>query len=352
MIASPGSRASREERGAGSGAAAAGTDSPILAVRDLRTRFHTDEGTARAVDGVSFEIEAGRVLALVGESGCGKSVTALSILRLLPEPPAEIAGGEVLWRGRDLLRLPARAMRAIRGKEISIVFQEPMTSLNPVLRTGDQVAEAILAHERVGRRVARRRAEELLERVGIPDARRRYDDYPHQMSGGMKQRVMIAMALACGPSLLIADEPTTALDVTIQAQILELLATLAEASGLAVLLITHNLGVVAELADEVAVMYAGKIVERASVEELFREPLHPYTVGLFRSLPRALGHGGEAAAPRGRLEAIPGIVPSPTEWPSGCRFRTRCSLATGECATDEPELREVEPGHRVACIKV
>ena len=302
---------------------------PILILEELRTHFFTDDGVVRAVDGISLEVRAGETLALVGESGSGKSVTALSILRLVPEPPGRIVGGRILFRGANLLERSREEIRAIRGKEISMVFQEPMTSLNPVYSCGEQIIETLMLHERQTRRAARARTIELLRLVGIPDADRRVDEYPHQMSGGMRQRVMIAMALACRPAVLIADEPTTALDVTIQAQILELLKRLQRELGMAVILITHDLGVVAETADRVAVMYAGQIVEQGDVRAVFARPLHPYTAALQASLPR-LG------APRDRLRAIPGNVPDPARFPAGCRFQPRCGVAQPRCASDPP----------------
>ncbi len=314
----------------------------LLQVRGLRTVFHLDEGVARAVDGVSFDVRRGRTLGLVGESGCGKSVTSLSILRLVPSPPGEIVGGEIRCEGRNLLALTEREMRAIRGNRIAMIFQEPMTSLNPVFTAGFQIMEALVLHRKMTRRAARERAIEMLREVGIPSPDTRVDEYPHQMSGGMRQRVMIAMALACDPALLIADEPTTALDVTIQAQILRLLKRLQRERGMAVLLITHDLGVVAENADEVCVMYASKIVERAETRELFARPLHPYTVGLFRSIPW-LGREND------RLDVIPGAVPNPLEFPAGCKFHPRCAMAEDRCAVEEPALRDVCPGHASAC---
>jgi oligopeptide/dipeptide ABC transporter ATP-binding protein len=315
----------------------------LLQVKDLRTSFFTPEGEIAAVDGVSFEVDEGKTLGVVGESGCGKSVTALSILRLVPSPPGRIVGGEILYRGRDLLKLDSESMRKIRGNEISMIFQEPMTSLNPVFTIGDQIGEAIRLHQGLNKRETRAKTIEMLRLVKIADPESRVDDYPHQLSGGMRQRVMIAMALSCNPSLLIADEPTTALDVTIQAQILELMEELQAKLGMALLLITHDLGVVAERADEVAIMYAGKIVERATANEIFRRPLHPYTVGLLNSLPGARGHKKK------RLAAIPGVVPSPLELPSGCRFRDRCPRAAEVCAQVQPELVEKERSHWVAC---
>jgi peptide/nickel transport system ATP-binding protein/oligopeptide transport system ATP-binding protein len=311
----------------------------------LAVHFDTEDGVARAVDGVSFRIDRGETFCLVGESGCGKSVTALSIMRLIQSPPGRIVSGRVLFEGRDLRRQPEAEMRSVRGARISMIFQEPMTSLNPVFTVGNQIVEAIVAHRKVTTWEARRIAVDLLERVRIPEASSRFDEYPHQMSGGMQQRVMIAMALVCRPALLIADEPTTALDVTIQAQILDLLLDLQEEMGMSVLLITHDLGVVAEVADKVAVMYAGKIVEHADANVIFADPLHPYMVSLFRSLP-VLG------AQKERLDVIPGQVPDPRRFPSGCRFHPRCYMAVPECATIDPELREVKPRHLAACIRL
>ncbi len=318
----------------------------LIEVKNLTTSFFTADGEVRAVDGVSFEIEEGKTMGLVGESGCGKSVTALSIMRLIPSPPGKIVGGQVLLRGRNLLELNREEMRKMRGNEISMVFQEPMTSLNPVFTIGNQIAEAIRLHQGLGRRETREKVVEMLRLVKIADPEARISDYPHQLSGGMRQRVMIAMALSCNPSLLIADEPTTALDVTIQAQILELMKELQERLGMALLLITHDLGVVAEQAHEVAIMYAGKVVERALPKDIFSRTLHPYTVGLLNSVP---GMRGEK---KKRLDAIPGVVPSPLELPGGCRFRDRCPKAGGICAGAEPELVEKKKGHWVACYMV
>jgi oligopeptide/dipeptide ABC transporter ATP-binding protein len=316
----------------------------LLQVKDLRTSFFTPEGEVRAIDGVSFEIDEGKTLGLVGESGCGKSVTSLSIMRLIPSPPGKIVGGEIFYRGRDLLRLNNEEMRRIRGNEISMIFQEPMTSLNPVFTVGNQIGEAIKLHQGLGKRETRQKTIDMLRLVKIADPESRVDSYPHQLSGGMRQRVMIAMALSCNPSLLIADEPTTALDVTIQAQILELMKELQQKiGGMALLLITHDLGVVSEQADNVAIMYAGKIVERSSTRAIFNRPFHPYTVGLLNSLP---GVGG---LKKKRLDAIPGVVPSPLNLPSGCRFRDRCPRAQELCAQAEPPLEEKEPGHTAAC---
>ncbi len=299
----------------------------------------------RAVDGVSFCIEEGKTMGLVGESGCGKSVTALSILRLIPMPPGKVVGGQVLFRGKDLLQLNSEEMRQVRGNEISMVFQEPMTSLNPVFTVGDQIMEAIRLHQGLPKGEAREKAIDMLRLVKIADPAERIDVYPHQLSGGMRQRVMIAMALSCNPSLLIADEPTTALDVTIQAQILDLMRELKESLGMSLLLITHDLGVVAEQADQVAIMYAGKIVEQAHPDSIFSRPFHPYTMGLLNSVP------GISGRKKTRLEAIPGVVPSPLDLPSGCRFRDRCSMAFEKCSEGEPEFFEKEKGHWVACYK-
>jgi oligopeptide/dipeptide ABC transporter ATP-binding protein len=315
----------------------------LLQVRNLETSFFTPEGQVRAIDGVSFGIGEGKTLGLVGESGCGKSVTSLSIMRLIPSPPGKIVGGEIFYRGRDLLKLNNEAMRKIRGNEISMIFQEPMTSLNPVFTVGNQIGEAISLHQGLGKKETRQKTIEMLRLVKIADPQSRVDSYPHQLSGGMRQRVMIAMALSCNPSLLIADEPTTALDVTIQAQILELMKELQEKIGMALLLITHDLGVVAEQADEVAIMYAGKIVERSNTQAIFNQPFHPYTVGLLNSLPNIGG------MKKKRLDAIPGMVPNPLNLPSGCRFRDRCPKAAELCAQSEPQLVEKEPGHTVAC---
>jgi oligopeptide/dipeptide ABC transporter ATP-binding protein len=316
----------------------------LIHVKDLHTSFFTPEGEVRAIDGVTFTIDEGKTLGLVGESGCGKSVTSLSIMRLITSPPGKIVSGEIIYRGRDLLKLNNEEMRKIRGNEISMIFQEPMTSLNPVFTVGNQIGEAIKLHQGLGKKETRAKTIEMLRLVKIADPESRVDSYPHQMSGGMRQRVMIAMALSCNPSLLIADEPTTALDVTIQAQILDLMKELQQKiGGMALLLITHDLGVVAEQADEVAIMYAGKLVEKAAAPAVFARPLHPYTVGLLNSLP---GIGGEK---KKRLAAIPGVVPSPLNLPSGCRFRDRCPKAAGICAESEPQLEEKEPGHMVAC---
>ena len=318
----------------------------LLEIRGLQTEFVTDDGVVRAVDGVDLAIDRGETLGVVGESGCGKTVTALSVLKLIPMPPGRIAGGQILWRGRDLVPLRPQGMHDIRSKEIAIIFQEPMTSLNPVYTIGDQISEVVRLHEGVGRRAALDRAVDLLRLVHIPNPERRVRDYPHQFSGGMRQRVLIAMALSCSPALLIADEPTTALDVTIQAQILDLLAEIKSRLGMAIMLITHAMGVVAESAQRVAVMYAGRVVEEAPVEQLFARPSHPYTQGLIRSIPRI-----DATATRQRrLESIAGMVPSPLEPLSGCRFAPRCPFARADCIEAIPPLREVAPGHKVACV--
>jgi oligopeptide/dipeptide ABC transporter ATP-binding protein len=313
----------------------------LLEVDGLKTWFFTDAGVAPSVDGVSFTIDRGETVGIVGESGCGKSVTAMSILRLIPEPPGRIVAGEVRLDGRDLVRLPMTELRKIRGGDVAMVFQEPMTSLNPVYTVGDQIVEAILLHQDVEEERAWDLALQMLERVGIPAAGTRIHEYPHQLSGGMKQRVMIAMALSCQPRLLIADEPTTALDVTIQAQILELLKTLQTENGMGIMLITHDLGVVAETCDKVVVLYAGKMAEVAPTLALFDSAAHPYTRGLLRSLP-------DRAVPGERLATIPGMVPSPLHFPSGCRFRTRCERADAACEAEPPEV-DLGSGHRVWC---
>ncbi len=318
----------------------------LLEIRGLKTQFATDGGTIHAVDGVDLFIDRGETLGVVGESGCGKSVTAMSVMKLIASPPGRIAAGEILWEGRDLVPLEPAEMGKLRGKEIAIIFQEPMTSLNPVYPIGAQIAEVIRLHQGLGRREALEKAVEMLKLVRIAQPARRARDYPHQFSGGMRQRVMIAMALSCGPKLLIADEPTTALDVTIQAQILDLLAEMQGRLGMAVMLITHAMGVIAETAQRVVVMYAGKVVEEASVEELFAEPLHPYTQGLIRSIPRI----DTAASEKKRLEVIAGTVPNLLDPPPGCRFAPRCRFVRAECTERTPPLREVRPGHKVACV--
>ncbi len=319
---------------------------PLLQIRGLKTHFKTDDGMVRAVDGVDMTIDRGETLGVVGESGCGKTVTAMTVLKLIQMPPGRIVDGEILWQGRDLVPLAPDQMRHIRSKEIAIIFQEPMTSLNPVYTVGDQIAEVLRLHEGLNKRQAMDRAVEMLRLVNIPTPERRVHDYPHQFSGGMRQRVMIAMALSCNPKLLIADEPTTALDVTIQAQILDLLAEMKSRLGMAIMLITHAMGVVAETAQRVVVMYAGRVVEEATVDRLFARPLHPYTQGLIRSIPRIDTTVGK----KQRLEAISGMVPSLTHPPPGCRFAPRCKFAKPECTDAVPELRQIETGHKVACI--
>ena len=324
----------------------------LLSIRNLTTAFHTDAGRLRAVDDVSFDVQRGQTLAVVGESGCGKSVTALSVMRLVPSPPGEIEGGEIQFEGRNLLDLPEKEMRAVRGAQISMIFQEPMTSLNPVYTVGSQIGEAIKIHRRVGRKAARERAIEMLKLVGIPSPEERVDAYPHELSGGMRQRVMIAMALSCDPKLLIADEPTTALDVTIQAQILELLRRLQHQLGMSIIFITHDLGVVAEFASDVVVMYAGRVVETGSVAQLFRDPLHPYTRGLLVSVP-PLDASRSPGTPT-RLPTIDGVVPRLTDLPPGCRFAERCHFRADQvdyhrCFEQEPNLRQLADGRGVRC---
>jgi peptide/nickel transport system ATP-binding protein/oligopeptide transport system ATP-binding protein len=314
----------------------------LLRIEGLRTTFRTESGEVAAVDGVDLSIDRGRTLGIVGESGCGKSVLSLSVMRLVP-PPGRVVAGRIMFDGSDLAALPAAEMRAIRGGRIAMIFQEPMTSLNPAFTIGDQIVEAMQAHERhASAATLRSRAIAALDRVRIPAAARRFDDYPHQMSGGMRQRAMIAMALSCEPDLLIADEPTTALDVTVQAQILDLLRGLQQQTGMAIILIAHDLGVVAEMADEIAVMYAGRVVERAPGPEIFDDPQHPYTLGLLGSIPKI-------EQDRDRLLAIEGSVPSPYDLPHGCRFHPRCVFAEAECANADPELREITSGHYAAC---
>jgi oligopeptide/dipeptide ABC transporter ATP-binding protein len=319
---------------------------PILQIEDLKTYFFARDRVTRAVDGVSYHVNRGETLGVVGESGCGKSVTALSILRLIPDPPGRIVGGSIKFDGTDLLRLPISRMQEIRGNTISMIFQEPMTSLNPVLTIGFQISEAVMLHQKLSRKDAWDKAVEMLRLVHIPDPQRRVRDYPHQMSGGMRQRVMIAMALSCNPKILIADEPTTALDVTIQAQILDLIQELQAKLGTAIILITHSLGVVAETAKRVVVMYAGRKVEQAPVEELFSAPLHPYTLGLMRSVPRLTDALNPA---KERLQEIPGIVPPLHNLPQGCTFAPRCAHATDRCRQEFPPLEEKRLDHWVAC---
>jgi peptide/nickel transport system ATP-binding protein len=321
---------------------------PLLVVDDLRTWFDLRHGTVKAVDGVSFTVAPHETLAIVGESGCGKSITALSLMRLVPNPPGRIAGGSVTLDGRDLLALDEETMRGVRGKDIAMIFQEPMTSLNPVLTIGNQIAEAVLLHEPMNRRQAAEKAVEMLRLTRIPEPEQRAKEYPHQLSGGMRQRAMIAMALACNPKLLIADEPTTALDVTIQAQILDIILDLQRKLGTAVILITHDLGVVAETAQRVIVMYAGRKVEEAPVEELFARPQHPYTHGLMASIPRLPLMRGEAAEAE-RLQEIPGMVPALSNLPAGCVFAARCGYAEARCREQYPDYEEKRPGHWSAC---
>jgi peptide/nickel transport system ATP-binding protein len=317
---------------------------PLLEIQGLKTYFFTNKGVVKAVDGVDVSIHEGETLGLVGESGCGKSMTALSIMRLVPEPMGRIVDGSIRFGGKNLVKMTESEMRKIRGNQISMVFQEPMTSLNPVFKVGVQIGEVIRLHQEVAAKEAWERSIEMLQMVGIPSPESRVNDYPHQMSGGMRQRVMIAMALSCRPKLMIADEPTTALDVTIQAQILDLINRLKEQVGSSILLITHNLGVVAEVAQYVGVMYAGHIVEYADVIHLFKNPKHPYTVGLFQSIPKKRGSLG-----RERLKAIPGLVPDLLELPLGCKFQDRCSQLFPKCKEEPPPSIEIEPGHQVRC---
>lgn len=317
---------------------------PLLKVKNLKTYFFTEDGVVKAVDGVNFDVYPGETLGIVGESGCGKSVTSLSILRLLDEK-GKIVDGEILFEGKDLLKLSEEEMREIRGNDIAMIFQEPMVALNPVYTIGDQIMEAIILHQKVGKDEARKIAIDMLKKVGIPEPEKRVDEYPHELSGGMRQRAMIAMALSCHPKLLIADEPTTALDVTIQAQILELMKQLQKDLGMAIIMITHDLGVIAEISDRVAVMYAGKIVEYADVKVLFKNPKHPYTWALMNAIPRL-------DIEQERLFSIPGIVPDALHFPSGCKFHTRCEFATERCKNEEPELVEVESNHFAACWNI
>ena len=319
-------------------------NAPLLAVGDLSTEFKTDHGRFRAVDEVSFSLQKGKTLGVVGESGCGKSVTALSIMGLVPNPPGNIVGGSIRFEGEELVGLAPEKYQSLRGNRMGMIFQEPMTSLNPAFTVGDQISEAILRHAEVSQEEAKARTIELLRRVRIPSPEKRFDDYPHKLSGGMRQRAMIAMALSCSPDLLIADEPTTALDVTIQAQILDLLGELRAETGMAIMLITHDLGVIAEMADEVLVMYAGRVIERAPAAALFSTPQHPYTIGLMGSVPRL-------DLEQERLAAIQGQVPNLTSLPQGCRFRARCPFAIAACAETDPPLVEVAPGHQAACLR-
>jgi len=326
----------------------AGASTTVLEIENLQTHFFTSAGVVKAVDGVSYSVRGGETLGVVGESGCGKSVTALSVLRLVADPPGRIVGGSVRFEGRSLLDLEQQQMEQIRGNEISMIFQEPMTSLNPLYTVGQQISEAIALHQRLGRRKAMDKAVEMLRRVSIPEPEQRAHSYPHQLSGGMRQRAMIAMALSCNPKVLIADEPTTALDVTIQAQILDLMRELQRAYGMAIVLITHDMGVVAENADRVIVMYAGRKVEEAGVEDLFERPAHPYTRGLLGSIPH-LDEAAKAGERRVRLNEIKGIVPSLVELPTGCSFAPRCSHASNRCRAEAPLLDQLAPGHWVAC---
>ncbi|MDF1663146.1 MAG: ABC transporter ATP-binding protein [Planctomycetota bacterium] len=342
---SPAAEAPKETAKAAAPAAPTSKAETLLEVRGLKTWFYTDEGIVKAVNGVNLKIGKGETLGIVGESACGKSVTAFSIMRLIPNPPGKIVGGQILFEGKDIVQLDEPGMREIRGNDIAMIFQEPMTSLNPVYTVGDQIAEVVMLHQKLSKKAAWKVAEEMLEKVGIPEPAKRVSNYPHEMSGGMKQRVMIAMALACKPKLLIADEPTTALDVTIQAQILDLMRRLQEDIGMSIWFITHDLGVIAEIAHQVAVMYASRVVEHTDVNELFENPRHPYTRGLFQSLPHL-------DADQDRLTVIPGAVPNPLNHPSGCRFHTRCEFVIDDCKTTEPELVEISPGHQVACLRV
>jgi peptide/nickel transport system ATP-binding protein len=318
----------------------------ILRVSNLRTYFHTFEGLGKAVDGVDFVVGKGETIGIVGESGCGKTVSALSILRLISDPPGKIVEGEILFEGVDLLKISASEMREVRGNKISMIFQEPMTSLNPVFTIGEQIAEAIILHQKMDRKEAWEKSVEMLRLVQIPEPETRAYEYPHKLSGGMRQRAMIAMALSCHPRLLIADEPTTALDVTIQAQILDLMLKLKEEMGTSIILITHNLGLIAEVAQRVIVMYTGKVVEEAEAEELFDNPLHPYTQGLLQSIPWI---GRKIETGRKQLQEIPGIVPSLFDLPKGCNFFPRCSRASNVCQGESPKLLEIKPGHSVRC---
>jgi peptide/nickel transport system ATP-binding protein len=314
----------------------------LLEIKNLQTYFNTEDGLIRAVDDVSFRIKEGETLAVVGESGCGKSITSMSVMRLIPNPPGKIVGGEIYFDGKDLLKLSETEMMKMRGNQISVIFQEPMTSLNPVFTVGEQIGEAIMLHRNVDEKEARKQTIDSLKLVGIPRADEIVDAYPHELSGGMRQRVMIAMAISCKPKLLIADEPTTALDVTIQAQILDLMRDIKEKLNTAIMLITHDLGVVAEMADYVVVMYAGKVVEETSVLELYKNPTHPYTIGLLQSKP-VINRETD------KLYSIPGQVPNPLNMPTGCYFNPRCGRATDKCREAQPTLEEVKPGHKVAC---
>ena len=319
---------------------------PLIQLKNLTTHFFTPEGVVKAVERVSFGIDKGRTLGVLGESGCGKSVTALTIMRLIPEPPGKILEGEIEFQGSDLLKVSPAAMREVRGKDIAMIFQEPMTSLNPVYTVGDQIAETYIIHQGMGKPEAFQRAAEMLRLVGIPAPERRVHEYPHQLSGGMRQRAMIAMAMACRPKLLIADEPTTALDVTIQAQILDLMLGLQEEMGMAIMIITHDLGVISEVSDEVVVMYAGQVVEYASIENLFLQPRHPYTIGLMNSIPQL---GRKFKEGKARLKEIPGLVPNLIRLPPGCLFQPRCPMAFQTCTRERPPLFPLDSGHGVRC---
>ncbi|MCB0727613.1 MAG: ABC transporter ATP-binding protein [Ignavibacteriae bacterium] len=319
--------------------------SRLLEVKNLKTYFYTDDGVAKAVDDVSFTLDKGETLGVVGESGCGKSVTALSIMRLIPEPPGKIAGGEILFKGKNVLNFTEKEMQELRGNDIGMIFQEPMTSLNPVFTCGDQIEEAVILHQKLSKEQAKVKAIEMLKLVGIPAPEQRYKEYPHQLSGGMRQRIMIAMALSCNPEILIADEPTTALDVTVQAQILELVNKLQTELGMGVIIITHDLGVIAEVSTKVAVMYASKVVEYGKVDQIFYNPKHPYTIGLLNSIPK-LNSASK------RLATIEGNVPAPTNYPQGCHFCTRCTFVIDKCWNEEPPLVQIEPDHIAACWRV
>jgi len=319
--------------------------SKLLEVKNLKTYFYTDDGIAKAVDDVSFDIDKGETLGLVGESGCGKSVSALSIMRLIPDPPGKIVGGEIFFKGKDILKVPEKEMQDIRGNDIGMIFQEPMTSLNPVFTCGDQIEEAVILHQKLSKAQAKEKGLEMLRLVGIPAPEQRYNEYPHQLSGGMRQRIMIAMALSCNPEILIADEPTTALDVTVQAQILELINRLQKELGMGVIMITHDLGVIAEVSTRVAVMYASKIAEYGNVDQIFYNPKHPYTIGLLNSIPKL-------SKSKSKLSTIEGNVPPPTNYPKGCHFCTRCIFVIEKCWTEQPPLFEVEKGHTSACWRV
>lgn len=322
-----------------------GSASPyVLDIKDLKTYFYLPDGVVKAVDSVSFNVKDREIIGLVGESGCGKSATALSILRLIPSPPGKVVSGEIKFQGQDLRTMPLNALRDIRGNRISMIFQEPMTSLNPVYSIGAQIAEVYIAHQAFSKSVAQEKAKQMLEKVQVPS--KRFDEYPHQLSGGMRQRVMIAMALCCNPELILADEPTTALDVTIQAQILDLMMELQESLRTAIIMITHNLGIVARFAKRVIVMYSGKIIEQGPVIPIFQEPLHPYTMGLLKSIPKL---GQKAAMGKKRLTEIPGAVPRLSDKVKGCNFHPRCSLAREVCRKTEPDLFQIEPGRKVAC---